>query len=86
MKIYAVYDEKAEMFGTPQFFKSDGMALRTLQDMVTQNESIIANHPEDFSLYRLGDYDDNQGLLFPVERPVLVVRAITLVGDKASKE
>ena len=36
MKIYAVFDDKARVYGTPQFMLTDGIAIRTLADVVKE--------------------------------------------------
>ena len=59
---YAVYDKTAEMFGTPFLEVKDGTAVRAVQDIViNSSDHAFAKHPKDFSLHRLGEYDDVSG-------------------------
>jgi len=60
MTVYACYDEKAKAFGPPWYLLTVGTALRNLNDMVNGNTA-IAKHPEDYTLYEIGEYDDNTG-------------------------
>lgn len=63
--IFAVYDTKASMFNQPMFFKAKPEALRAFQDECNRAESAINHHPEDYSLFLLGEYDLESGLITP---------------------
>lgn len=82
MKIFAVYDEKAKIFGTPQFMLTEAVAVRTITDLVQDQQSMLAKHPKDYSLYQVGTYDEISGMITPEERPSLVIRCNSLVADK----
>lgn len=60
-KMFSLYDSKAKMFGTPFFMPTIGMALRALQDLTNDNQSMVSRHPSDFSLYELGEFNDEDG-------------------------
>ena len=61
---YAVYDNKAEIFSAPFLEVKDGTAIRALQDLVINNsDHAFAKHPKDFSLHRLGEFDDQSGII-----------------------
>lgn len=59
--MFSVFDSKAAIFGTPFFMLREQMAIRAITDMVNDPETMIAKHPEDFSLYHLGVFDDENG-------------------------
>lgn len=80
LKVYSVHDAKAGVFNRPLFQRSDGEALRALIDEATRSgESLVASHPEDFSLFRIGEYDELSGTLMPEEEPVHLANAKVLV-------
>ena len=85
MKIYAVFDDKARVYGTPQFMLTDGIAIRTLADVVKEPSSMIAKHPEDFSMYELGSYDEASGKITAHENPVFLIRAVSLIEESGNK-
>jgi hypothetical protein len=59
---YAVYDRKAEMYSQPFLEIKDGTAIRAIQDVVINNKDhAFAKHPSDFSLFRLGTFDETTG-------------------------
>ncbi|AXH74819.1 MAG: nonstructural protein [Microviridae sp.] len=65
--VYAVYDCKAQIFGNPFFALNDGVALRDFSTAATDPASTISQHPVDFSLFKIGMYDDFKGQLMPLE-------------------
>lgn len=63
LKVFAVRDLKVGAFLQPLFMRTAGEALRGFEDAVnsTSAENMIGKHPEDFSLYELGEYDEDLG-------------------------
>lgn len=68
-KIFSVFDSKAENFNTPVFMPTEGQALRSFDDMVKNKESEISKHPEDYTLFVLGEFDSDIGLVTPLNTP-----------------
>ena len=66
MKVYSIFDKKAGTYSNPFFCVSQGVALRSLMDLVADKRTSIAMHPEDFALYEVGSFDDVSGSLLPV--------------------
>lgn len=60
--VCSVFDSCAQVFGTPMFFRSKGEALRSWDEECNRAESVVAKHPEDFSLMEIGTYDDSTGM------------------------
>lgn len=79
--IYAVKDLAVQAFGTPFFVRAKGEALRSFQDEANRrdSDSAIAKHPEDYELYRIGDFDDQTGTIIAAQAPELVARAKDLI-------
>lgn len=64
LNIYTIYDDAAQAYNTPFFMHNDGLAIRAFQDNVNSaEENNISKHPEQFSLFKLGEYDDKTGLV-----------------------
>lgn len=61
--ICAVYDSKAETYGMPLFFRTVGEAIRSFADECNRDGSLVAAHPADFTLMRIGTYDEETGEL-----------------------
>lgn len=70
LKVYAIYDSKIEAFQQPFFMQTKGQAIRALQDNLSNVDSQIAKHPEDFTLFELSQYDDVKGKFDCYDTPV----------------
>lgn len=62
---YTLYDRKSLQYHQPFFAVSDGAAVRMLQDLVADSNTMPGRHPGDFVLYCVGAYDDSNGSLLP---------------------
>lgn len=68
LSIFAVFDSKAAVFGTPFFDQQEASAIRNFSDAVNDSSNpnnMWHKHPEDFSLFHLGEFDNNSGELVP---------------------
>nr|AVQ10234.1 nonstructural protein [Gokushovirinae environmental samples] len=65
LKVIAVYDSKAQVFNQPQFLRSAGEASRAWEAALTDPKQIFCAHPADFTLFEIGEYDDQTGTLYP---------------------
>lgn len=64
--IYAVIDTKADaIVGGLQLHRADAAAIRAFGDIASDPQTIIARHPEDFELRRLGFIDINNEIVTP---------------------
>jgi len=74
LNICTVKDRAADAYGRPMFVPSTGVAIRSFSDEINRNnaENQLYNHPDDFDLYELGQFDDNTGLFTLHEQPKLL--------------
>lgn len=75
-KILTIYDCKAEAYGRPFVARSTGEGLRSFTDEVNsgREDSQLSNHPEDFTLFEVGTFDDAKGeIFFTMPKRVLLV-------------
>lgn len=65
--MYSVLDHTAAIFLNPISFLNDGDAIRWFTSVVNaeDDKSNISKYPEQFTLYRLADYDDKTGTYHP---------------------
>lgn len=85
-KVYSVFDSKAALFGRPFYDQQDASAIRNFADAVNDgsNPSNMWNkHPEDFSLFLIGEFDDESGKLIPC-LPQSLVTASALRAVKSN--
>lgn len=60
-KMFSVYDEKAQAFLPPFFLHAEGMARRVFGDCVNSNDHQFGRHPQDYTLFLIGEFDDGTG-------------------------
>lgn len=83
LKIYSIYDAKSMAYETPICFRAKGEALRWFTELSNDPDKICRKFPEDFTLFELGDYDNEKGILHPYKDSVPLGKAIEfLKGDK----
>lgn len=84
LRLYSIYDSKAEQFSPPQVYHNDMLALRAFESMVNDDNMLIKKYPEDFILYYVGNLSDSDGRYY-VENcdesriPVMVGLAVEYV-------
>lgn len=62
-QLYAIFDTAAGIYTKPIFARADGEVTREFQSLCTSNDHPYGQHPEDYSLFRLGIFDDQTGKL-----------------------
>lgn len=70
MQMCSIYDAKAEVWTTPIFFQATGQAVRSFSDSIQNPESEFAKHPDDYTLFHLGEFDVRTGQLELLKAPV----------------
>lgn len=76
LKIYSIFDEKINAFMTPFFAPADGAAVRSFKDLCMDDSSTVSKNLEDFSLYRIGEYNDSDASVIATVPVELIVRAV----------
>jgi len=62
-KIYSIFDSKAEAYSLPFYYQHEGQALRTFSDWVNDPNTPYGKHPEDYTMFEIGTYDENNGYI-----------------------
>lgn len=75
--ICAIHDSAAGAYNRPFFLPSAGLAVRSFRDEVNRNaaDNPMFGHPDDFTLYQLGIFDDADGTFQTPAQPVVLARA-----------
>ena len=60
-KVYSIYDSKAEVYTLPYFSKMEAEAIRYFSNWVNDPNHQFGKNPEDYTLFYIGEYDDNLG-------------------------
>lgn len=74
-RVFSIFDAKAAVFGVPFFVHNDAMAVRLFSDLVNDPKSMVARHPEDYSLYFVGTFEDDTALITGEVTPTSLMTA-----------
>lgn len=61
MKIFAIYDSKAEAYHQPFFQNTVGLAIRAFTTAANDESSAFHAHSGDYSLFEIGEFDERSG-------------------------
>ena len=83
MKLHAcsVYDVKVEAYQAPFYARTLGEAERFWTDLRLDQNSPYFKHPEDYQLYRVGEFDELTGILSGVQEVVRITGSSVEVSD-----
>ena len=77
--VYSVYDRASGVYDRPWVAHSDAAAQRAFSDIALDAEHPIGKHPDDFTLFRIGTWTDDKGLLVG-ETPEKVINGAEVVS------
>lgn len=79
--IYGVYSMRDSKTGfmSVTLDQNDDAAARNFSHAVVTSDGILRTHAEDFSLYRLGSFDTDSGVLSPEPVPVHVISGVQVL-------
>jgi len=60
-QIYAIFDTASGVYQRPMFARTDGEIMREFQNICMDRKHPCGQHPEDYSLFRLANFDDING-------------------------
>ena len=70
LNIYSIYDSAAKAYMSPFFMHNHGLAIRAFSDQVNATtDNQIKNHPEQFTLFHIAEYNDENGHIEPLDTP-----------------
>lgn len=59
-KMFRIYDSKAQLWNDPFFFRTVGEAIRAFL-MSAQQNPVLREHPDDYTLFEVGEDDQVSG-------------------------
>lgn len=81
LKVFAVRDVKADAFGNLMCVPTVGLAKRAFLDACQDQRSPMAQYPEDYSLFELGEYDPSCGEVRGHKLPSLICTASETIAS-----
>lgn len=79
--ILCIYDSKAEAYLAPFTANTLGLAERMFADLVNSPGHQFNNHPEDYTLFRIGTFDTNNAELVQAQQQSLATALSLLQGN-----
>lgn len=76
-KLFVFKDAKSLTYGPPFAEENRGKVIRGIQEQLAQKQAVWAKHPQDFTLFEIGEYDVRTGNVDMYESKV----AVGLVQD-----
>lgn len=80
---YSVFDSAVAAYMQPFFLRSDAEALRNFTDLCMDEKTNIAKHPEHYSLWSVGIFNDQSGK-FTHDEPVCLGKAHEIIAQSRS--
>lgn len=65
MQLYTIYDGTAESYFPPFCEDNNASAIRQFDDLIKDPQSRLNKHAADYSLWRIGRYRIDTGMLYP---------------------
>lgn len=66
MKILSIYDKATRCYMRPFFCVTLSHGTRLFSDLLTEPNHEVSRHPEDYSLFYIGEWDDQTGSIVSV--------------------
>jgi len=78
--VCAVYDRVAQVHGIPNYVLSKGGTVRAFADQINSpnKDNQLYQHPDDFDMYYLGTFDDEDAKHTMLDKPELLARGAHL--------
>ena len=87
LSIYSIFDMGTKAYAQPFYTVNDGMAIRMFSDNVnSKEENMISKHPDQFILFKIGEFNDQSGSIESFEKPVNLGMAATYKVDNEETE
>lgn len=73
-KVYVIHDSAVKSFVSPHFCRTHGEAERNFKQAVNDPKTgHLHNSPDQFTLFYIGEYDDQTGLVTSLPAPQAVL-------------
>lgn len=76
IKMFTVYDSKAEAYLPPFYMQSTGQAVRSFEDTVNDTAHSMHKHASDYTLFEIGHYDDSTAQVDMLKTPISLGTAL----------
>ena len=78
-KVFTTYDSKVGAYLQPFVMRSRGEAMRAFESICNDGKSQFCLHPDDFTLFEIGEYDELSGNIVPHEAKISLGLALDFI-------
>lgn len=82
LKIFSIYDTKAEWYSQPFFARANGEALRSFINIINDKKHPIGQHPQDYALFEIGLWDDQTAKIEMLKAPIALGNGIEFLEQE----
>lgn len=62
-KVFLLKDDKSSSYGPPFIDENRGKVIRGIQEELQKGQAVWAKHPQDFTLFEVGEFDQRDGTI-----------------------
>lgn len=81
IKVFSVFDSKAEGFIQPFYSQTTGTARRSFEQAVNSSEHEFHKYAGDYTLFELGEFDQSNGVFTACESHINLGVALTYIKE-----
>ena len=84
-EMFAIYDSKAHAYLPPFIMHQTEMALRVFGDCINDLEHQFGKNPGDYTLFHIGEYDDNKGKVTTQKLNISLANGVELINPNGNE-
>ncbi len=84
--MFTVFDSKTAAYLPPFVQQTKGAAIRAFTDTCNDPNTLFNRHPEDYTLFHLGEFDDYSATFHVLETPLPIGKAIEFMNNPTPVE
>lgn len=81
--MFSIMDRASGVYDRPFVSRSDAEAVRSFTDIACDETHPVGAHPDDFTLFRVGVWDDTTGNIDP-QAPEKVINGVEAVASRGN--
>ncbi len=86
LKIYSVFDSKAEAFLQPFYQTTTGLAIRAFETAANEEGHNFQKYAGDYTLFELGEFEQDTGIFIILAAPHNLGTALTFINSDLRPE
>jgi hypothetical protein len=85
-KLFTILDTKVGAYLAPFILRNKAEAFRGIMECMKQPDHGFAQYPEDYTLFEIGEWDENTGTIIPYEAKISITNLLDLKTAEKPKQ